>query len=133
MARLLYARGGMNALNGIVLPVPKWIASPRPLNLAAIRRATGDATAAPLLINAITPLPPQLSRERARWLKDAKGLNGNAVCLTPSAPDTIVFRFDGRLYALRRESVAMDEHAFEVSFEDMIHDLKRVGCEVFPT
>ena len=130
VARLLYARGGMNALNGIVLPVPKWIASPRPLNLAAIRRATGDATAAPILINAITPLPPQLSCERARWLKDAKGLNGNAVCLTPSAPDTIVFRFDGRLYALRRESVAMDEHAFEVAFEDMIHDLKRIGCEI---
>ena len=131
VARLLYTRGGMNVLNGIVLPVPKWIARHRPLNLAAIRRATGDATAAPILINAITPLPFRLSRARARWLKDAKELNGNAVSLAPSAPDTIVFRFDGRLYALRRESVAMDEYAFEVSFEDMIHDLKRIGCEVF--
>ena len=43
VARLLYAAGGMNIQNGVVYPVPSWIAKPRPLHVAKIRKTLGDA------------------------------------------------------------------------------------------
>jgi hypothetical protein len=130
MARFLFARGGMNILNGVVYPVPRWIAKPRPLNLPAIRRAVGDPSATPVLIDPIMPLPEKLFRLRAHWLEDAKELNGHCLCLIPTASDTLLFRFEGRLYVIRRESVAMDEDAYQVSFDEIFSDLKGIGCEI---
>jgi hypothetical protein len=127
VARLLYAAGGMNIQNGVVYPVPPWIAKPRPFHVARIRKTLGDANATPILIDPITPLPPRLSKLREHWLEDAKELNGNCCCMIPCAPDAILFRYDGRLYALCRESVAMDWHAFEVSFDEICRDLKKIG------
>ncbi len=77
-----------------------------------------------------TPLPVPLARLRKHWLDDAKALNGNCLCLVPVAPTTIVFRYQGQLYELRRESICMDEDAFEVSFEEILRDLERLGCEI---
>ena len=130
MARFLFARGGMNILNGVVYPVPRWIAKPRPLNLPAIRRAVGDPSATPVLIDPIMPLPEKLFRLRAHWLEDAKELNGHCLCLIPTASDTVLFRFEGRLYVIRRESVAMEEDAYQVSFDEIFSDLKGIGCEI---
>jgi len=130
MARFLFACGGMNILNGVVYPVPKWIAKPHRLNLQTIRRAVGDPSATPVLIDPIMPLPKKLSRLRAHWLEDAKELNGHSLSLIPTASDTVLFRFEGCLYVIRRESAAMDEDAYQGSFDEIISDLKGIGCEI---
>ncbi len=109
--------------------VPRWISRPSPPNLPAIRRAVGDPAAKPGEIDPITPLPAELSRLRNRWLEEAKKLNGNCLCLIPPADDVIVFRLRRRLYAVRRESFSMDNHAFEVSYDEICRDLERIGCE----
>ena len=129
VARFLFARGGMNIRNGIVYPMPRWISKPRPFVLTGIRRAFGDPTANPILIDPIMPLPPKLARLRHSWLEDAKELNGHCLCTIPCAPDAIVFRFEGTLYAIRRESVAMEEDAFEISFDFICRDLASIGCK----
>ena len=127
VARLLHARGGMNLLNGTVYPVPPWIGKPGPLDLQAIRRACGTPTATPVLIDPIIPLPAKLSRLRAHWLEDAKELNGNCLSLVQTAMDAVVFRFARRLYVLRRESVAMDEHAFAAALDEICRDLVSIN------
>ncbi|MBQ9344610.1 MAG: hypothetical protein IJT88_05290 [Kiritimatiellae bacterium] len=132
VARLLFARGGMNILNGVVYPVPSWISKPRPLDLPTIRRTAGDPSATPIFIDPIVPLPAKLSRLRSHWLEDAKTLNGNCLCLMPSGTDCLVFRFAKRLYVLRRESLAMDEHAFEASLDGICRDLESIGCKPIP-
>lgn len=126
VARLLYTRGGMNLWNGVVYPVPPWIAKPRPLDLPAIRRACGDPTASPILIDPIMPLPAKLARLRDHWLENAKALNGNTLCLHPSGCNVVVFRCARRLYALRRESLSMDQDAFEVSLDEICRDLSTI-------
>lgn len=126
VARLLFARGGMNILNGVVYPVPSWISKSRPLDLPAIRRTAGDPSATPILIDPIVPLPAKLSRLRKHWLEEAKALNGNCISLIPSGLGCIVFRHARRLYALRRESIVMDEHAFENSLDKILRDLEAI-------
>lgn len=126
VACLLHARGGMNLLDGVVYPVPPWISNPRPLDLPAIRRACGDPSATPVPIDPIMPLPGKLSRLRAHWLEDAKELNGNTVCLVPTGCTCIVFRHARRLYAIRRESLAMDEDTFEASLDGICRDLSAI-------
>ena len=128
MARFLYARGGLNIRNGIIYPVPRWIEKPRPWNKKSICRSLGFDNDSVTWIDLLTPLPQKLKRLRKRWLWDTKELNGHCRCLIPSAPDTLVFQFDSRLYALRRESVAMDDDAFEISFDTILHDLESIGC-----
>lgn len=132
VARLLHARGGMNLLNGIVLPMPNWISKPRPIAWTAMRRACGDPAAHPILIDPIMPLPAKLDRLRKRWLDDAKELNGNTVCLVPAGTDCIVFHHARCLYALRRESVAMDEEAFEISCDAICRDLESINAHPIP-
>ena len=131
-ARLLFARGGMNILNGVVCPVPPWISKPRPLDLPAIRRAAGALFATPILIDPIVPLPAKLSRLRSHWLEDSKALNGNCFCLISSATDCVVFRFAKHLYVLRRESLAMGEHAFDASLDGICRDLESIGSKPIP-
>ena len=128
VARLLHAWGGMNLLNGTVYPFPPWLGKPGPLNLETIRRACGAPTATPVLIDPIIPLPAKLSRLRAHWLEDAKELNGNCLSLVQTAMDAVVFRFARRLYVLRRESVAMDEHAFAASLDEICRDLVSINA-----
>ncbi len=128
MAKFLYACGGLNIRNGIVFPVPRWIEKPRLWNKDSICLSLGIDKGSVTWIDLLTPLPQKLDGLRKRWLWDAKELNGHCLCLIPSAPDTLVFRFDSRLYALRRESVAMDNDAFEQSFDYILRGLESIGC-----